>query len=91
MRVLTKGLLKLGLLRGTLAKALKAKSLQPLLHAGPAIGWVWTCTMSAIQGRWALAPAPKSMVLTVEPGLYIPRAKGIAKEMAREYRYSHRG
>jgi Xaa-Pro aminopeptidase len=82
VRVLTKGLLKLGLLRGTLAKALKAQSYSRFyMHrTGHWLGMdVHDVGDYKIDGHWReLEPG---MVLTVEPGLYIPQgAKGVAKK-----------
>ncbi|MCB1789640.1 MAG: aminopeptidase P N-terminal domain-containing protein [Gammaproteobacteria bacterium] len=82
VRVLTKGLLKLGLLRGTLAKALKSKSYSRFyMHrTGHWLGMdVHDVGDYKIDGHWReLEPG---MVLTVEPGLYIPRgSKGVAKK-----------
>ncbi|MDJ0739878.1 MAG: aminopeptidase P N-terminal domain-containing protein [Gammaproteobacteria bacterium] len=82
VRVLTRGLLKLGLLRGTLAKALKAKSYQRFFmhRTGHWLGMdVHDVGDYKIDGHWReLEPG---MVLTVEPGLYIPRGvKGVAKK-----------
>ena len=81
-RVLTKGLLKLGLLRGTLSKALKDKSYTRFyMHrTGHWLGMdVHDVGDYKIDGHWrVLEPG---MVLTVEPGLYIPRgSKGVAKK-----------
>jgi Xaa-Pro aminopeptidase len=81
VRVLTKGLLKLGLLRGTLGKALKEKSYTRFyMHrTGHWLGMdVHDVGDYKIDGHWrVLEPG---MVLTVEPGLYIPRgSKGVAK------------
>lgn len=82
VRVMTKGLLKLGLLRGTLAKALKAKSYSRFyMHrTGHWLGMdVHDVGDYKVDGHWRLLE--KGMVLTVEPGLYIPRGtKGIAKK-----------
>ncbi|MCG6965896.1 MAG: aminopeptidase P N-terminal domain-containing protein [Chromatiaceae bacterium] len=82
VRVLTKGLLKLGLLRGTLAKALKAEAYKRFyMHrTGHWLGMdVHDVGDYKVDGHWReLEPG---MVLTVEPGLYIPRgAKGVAKK-----------
>ena len=82
VRVLTRGLLKLGLLRGTLAKALKAQSYTRFyMHrTGHWLGMdVHDVGDYKIDGHWReLEPG---MVLTVEPGLYIPRgSKGVAKK-----------
>lgn len=82
VRVLTKGLLKLGLLRGTLVKALKAQSYTRFyMHrTGHWLGMdVHDVGDYKVDGHWReLEPG---MVLTVEPGLYIPLgAKGVAKK-----------
>ena len=82
VRVMTKGLLKLGLLRGTLAKALKAQSYTRFyMHrTGHWLGLdVHDVGDYKVDGHWReLEPG---MVLTVEPGLYIPHgAKGVAKK-----------
>ena len=82
VRVLTKGLLKLGLLRGTLAKALKAQSYTRFyMHrTGHWLGMdVHDVGDYKVDGHWReLEPG---MVLTVEPGLYIPKgAKRVAKK-----------
>lgn len=82
VRVLTKGLLRLGLLRGTLAKALKAQSYTRFFmhRTGHWLGMdVHDVGDYKIDGHWReLEPG---MVLTVEPGLYIPRgSKAIAKK-----------
>lgn len=82
VRVLTKGLLKLGLLRGTLAKAIKSEAYSRFyMHrTGHWLGMdVHDVGDYKIDGHWReLEPG---MVLTVEPGLYIPRgAKSVAKK-----------
>jgi Xaa-Pro aminopeptidase len=82
VRVLTKGLLRHGLLRGTLAKALKSQSYTRFyMHrTGHWLGMdVHDVGDYKVDGHWRqLEPG---MVLTVEPGLYIPRgAKGVAKK-----------
>ena len=81
-RALTKGLLKLGLLRGTLTKALKTQSYARFFmhRTGHWLGMdVHDVGDYKVDGHWReLEPG---MVLTVEPGLYIPRgAKGVAKK-----------
>jgi Xaa-Pro aminopeptidase len=82
VKVLTKGLLKLGLLRGTLSKALKAKAYSRFyMHrTGHWLGMdVHDVGDYKIDGHWrVLEPG---MTLTIEPGLYIPiGAKGVAKK-----------
>ena len=82
VRVLTKGLLKLGLLKGTLAKALKNESYKKFyMHrTGHWLGMdVHDVGDYKVDGHWReLEPG---MVLTIEPGLYIPRGmRGVAKK-----------
>jgi Xaa-Pro aminopeptidase len=82
VRVITRGLLKLGLLKGTLANALKKESYKKFyMHrTGHWLGMdVHDVGDYKVDGHWRqLEPG---MVLTVEPGLYIPQgAKGIAKK-----------
>lgn len=82
VRVLAKGLLKLGLLRGSLVAALKAESYKKFyMHrTGHWLGMdVHDVGDYKIDGHWReLEPG---MVLTVEPGLYIPPGmRGVAKK-----------
>jgi Xaa-Pro aminopeptidase len=82
VRVLTKGLIKLGILRGTLGRALKAETYKRFyMHrTGHWLGMdVHDVGDYKVDGHWReLEPG---MVVTVEPGLYIPRgAKGVAKK-----------
>ncbi len=82
VRVLTRGLLKLGLLKGTLAKALKNESFSKFyMHrTGHWLGMdVHDVGDYKIDGHWReLEPG---MVLTVEPGLYIPKGlRGVARK-----------
>ncbi len=82
VRTLTKGLLKLGLLRGTLAKAIKSKAYTRFFmhRTGHWLGMdVHDVGDYKVDGHWReLEPG---MVLTIEPGLYIPKdTKGIAKK-----------
>ncbi|HHI77592.1 MAG TPA: M24 family metallopeptidase, partial [Gammaproteobacteria bacterium] len=82
VRVLTRGLLKLGLLKGTLANALKKESYRKFyMHrTGHWLGMdVHDVGDYKVDGHWReLEPG---MVLTVEPGLYIPKGmKGVAKK-----------
>jgi len=82
VRVLTKGLLKLGLLRGTLAKALKAESYTRFFmhRTGHWLGMdVHDVGDYKVDGHWR--ELERGMVLTIEPGLYIPRgSRGVAKK-----------
>ena len=82
VRVLAKGLIKLGLLKGTLAQVLKSQSYKKFyMHStGHWLGMdVHDVGDYKIDGHWrVLEPG---MVLTVEPGLYIPvGSKGVAKK-----------
>lgn len=82
VRVLTKGLLKLGLLKGTLAKALREESYRRFyMHrTGHWLGMdVHDVGDYKVDSHWReLEPG---MVLTVEPGLYIPvGSKGVARK-----------
>ncbi len=82
VRVLTRGLLKLGLLKGTLTNALKKESYRKFyMHrTGHWLGMdVHDVGDYKVDAHWReLEPG---MVLTVEPGLYIPRGmKGVAKK-----------
>ena len=82
VRVLAKGLIKLGLLKGALAQVLKNQSYKKFyMHStGHWLGMdVHDVGDYKIDGHWrVLEPG---MVLTVEPGLYIPvGSKGVAKK-----------
>lgn len=82
VRTLTKGLLKLGILKGTLAKALKNQTYKKyFMHrTGHWLGMdVHDVGDYKIDSHWReLEPG---MVLTIEPGLYIPQgSKGVAKK-----------
>jgi len=82
VRVLAKGLIKLGLLKGTLAQVLKSQSYKKFyMHStGHWLGMdVHDVGDYKIDGHWrVLEPG---MVVTVEPGLYIPvGSKGVAKK-----------
>jgi len=82
VRVLTRGLLKLGLLKGTLANALKKESYKKFyMHrTGHWLGMdVHDVGDYKVDGHWReLEPG---MVLTIEPGLYIPLGtRGVAKK-----------
>jgi len=82
VRVITKGLLKLGLLKGTLAKALKNESYRKFFmhRTGHWLGMdVHDVGDYKIDGHWReLEPG---MVLTIEPGIYVARGmRGVAKK-----------
>ena len=81
VKVLTKGLIKLGLLKGTPAKAIKSEAYKKFyMHrTGHWLGMdVHDVGDYKIDDEWrVLEPG---MVLTVEPGLYIAPMKGVAKK-----------
>ena len=81
VRVLTKGLIELGLLKGTLTKLIKADAYRKFyMHrTGHWLGLdVHDVGDYKIDGHWRLLEP--GMVMTVEPGLYIaPDAKGVQK------------
>ncbi len=82
VRVLTRGLLKLGLLKGDLNKLIKHEKYKRFFMHGTG-HWLGMDVHDVgdykIDGHWRqLEPG---MVLTIEPGLYIPSgAKGVAKK-----------
>ena len=82
VRVLTKGLIELGILKGELNKLIKDGAYRPyyMHRTGHWLGMdVHDVGEYKINGKWRdLQPG---MVLTVEPGLYIPAgSKGVAKK-----------
>jgi len=82
VRVITRGLLKLGLLKGTLGKALKKESYKKFFmhRTGHWLGMdVHDVGDYKIDGHWReLEPG---MVLTIEPGIYVARGlRGVAKK-----------
>lgn len=81
VKVLVKGLIKLGLLKGTPARVIKNESYKKFyMHrTGHWLGMdVHDVGDYKIDGEWrVLEPG---MVLTVEPGLYIAPMKGVAKK-----------
>ncbi len=81
VKVLTKGLIKLGLLKSTPAKAIKDESYKKFyMHrTGHWLGMdVHDVGDYKVEEQWrVLEPG---MVLTVEPGLYIAPMKGVAKK-----------
>ncbi|HHJ81256.1 MAG TPA: Xaa-Pro aminopeptidase [Candidatus Tenderia electrophaga] len=82
VKVLTKGLIKLGLLKGTPAKLIKEEAYRRFyMHrTGHWLGMdVHDVGDYKLDGDWRLLEA--GMVLTIEPGLYIaPGSKGVAKK-----------
>jgi len=82
VKVITKGLLKLGLLKGTLAKAIKNESYKKFFmhRTGHWLGMdVHDVGDYKVDGHWReLEPG---MVLTIEPGIYVSRGmRGVAKK-----------
>ena len=82
VKVLVKGLMKLGLLKGTLSQLLKNESYKKFYphRTGHWLGLdVHDVGDYKVDGHWReLEPG---MVLTVEPGLYIPKGmRGVAKK-----------
>ncbi|OQX37340.1 MAG: Xaa-Pro aminopeptidase, partial [Candidatus Sedimenticola endophacoides] len=82
VRVITRGLIELGLLKGSLASALKRESYKRFyMHrTGHWLGMdVHDVGDYKIDGAWReLEPG---MVLTIEPGIYIPAgSKGVARK-----------
>lgn len=82
VKVLTKGLVELGILKGRVSTLIKKEAYKPFyMHrAGHWLGMdVHDVGDYKIDGKWRqLEPG---MVLTVEPGLYIPAgSKGVAKK-----------
>jgi len=82
VKVLTKGLIKLGLLKGTPAKLIKEEAYRRFyMHrTGHWLGMdVHDVGDYKLDGDWRLLEP--GMVLTIEPGLYIaPGSKGVAKK-----------
>jgi len=82
VRVLTRGLIKLGLLKGTPRQLIKDGAYQAFFmhRTGHWLGMDVHDVGDYMEGnRWRRLEA--GMVLTVEPGLYIPaRQKGVAKK-----------
>ncbi|GAB4346376.1 MAG: Xaa-Pro aminopeptidase [Gammaproteobacteria bacterium] len=82
IRVLTRGLIKLGLIKGTLARAIKEEAYKPFyMHrTGHWLGLdVHDVGDYKVHGEWReLEPG---MVMTVEPGLYIAAGtRGVARK-----------
>lgn len=82
VKVITKGLIKLGILKETLAKAIKNESYrQYFMHrTGHWLGMdVHDVGDYRVSDQWRQLES--GMVMTVEPGIYIPPdAKGVAKK-----------
>ena len=82
VKVITKGLVELGILKGRVSSLIKKEAYRPFyMHrAGHWLGMdVHDVGDYKIDGKWRLLEP--GMVLTVEPGLYIPAgSKGVAKK-----------
>lgn len=82
VKVLTKGLVELGILKGSVASLIKNGKYKPFyMHrSGHWLGMdVHDVGDYKIDGEWRILEP--GMVLTVEPGLYIPEgSKGVAKK-----------
>ena len=48
VRVITAGLVELGLLQGEVDQLIASEAYKPSICIAPATGWAWTCTTSAI-------------------------------------------
>ena len=82
VKVITKGLVELGILKGRVSTLIKKEAYKPFyMHrAGHWLGMdVHDVGDYKIDGKWRLLEP--GMVLTVEPGIYIPAdTKGVAKK-----------
>ncbi len=81
VRVITKGLIRLGILKGTAAKLMRQEAYKTyyMHRTGHWLGMdVHDVGDYKVDGEWRLLEP--GMVMTVEPGLYIPlRSKGVAR------------
>ncbi|MET0050122.1 MAG: Xaa-Pro aminopeptidase [Candidatus Thiodiazotropha sp.] len=82
VKVITRGLIKLGILKGTPAKLIREDKYKPFFphRTGHWIGMdVHDVGDYKVDGAWRLLEP--GMVMTIEPGLYIPAGmKGVAKK-----------
>jgi Xaa-Pro aminopeptidase len=82
VRIITKGLIKLGILKGSLAKLIREEKYKAFFphRTGHWIGMdVHDVGDYKVDGAWRLFEP--GMVLTIEPGIYIPAgSKGVAKK-----------
>ena len=82
VRTITRGLIKLGIIKGTLAKAIKDEKYKPFFphRTGHWIGMdVHDVGDYKVDGAWRLLEP--GMALTIEPGIYIPTgSKKVAKK-----------
>jgi Xaa-Pro aminopeptidase len=80
VKVLTQGLIDLGILKGKLAKLIKSEAYKPwyLHRTGHWLGMdVHDVGEYRIDGEWRLLEP--GMVLTVEPGLYLPASRQVPR------------
>jgi Xaa-Pro aminopeptidase len=81
VRIITQGLVKLGLLKGPLGRLIKERAYQPFFphRTGHWLGIdVHDVGDYRVGGEWRELEA--GMALTVEPGIYIRPARGVPKE-----------
>jgi Xaa-Pro aminopeptidase len=82
VKEITRGLIKLGIIKGTLAKSIRTEKYKPFFphRTGHWLGMdVHDVGDYKVDGAWRLFEA--GMVLTIEPGIYIPAGtKGVAKK-----------
>ncbi|MEJ2619883.1 MAG: aminopeptidase P N-terminal domain-containing protein [Candidatus Thiodiazotropha sp.] len=82
VRTMTRGLIKLGIIKGTLAKSIREEKYKPFFphRTGHWLGMdVHDVGDYKVDGAWRMFEP--GMALTVEPGLYIPiGSKGVAKK-----------
>ena len=82
VRTITRGLIKLGIIKGTLAKSIREEKYKPFFphRTGHWIGMdVHDVGDYKVDGAWRMLEP--GMVMTIEPGLYIPSgSKGVAKK-----------
>jgi Xaa-Pro aminopeptidase len=82
VRTITRGLIKLGILKGTLAKMIKEEKYKAFFphRTGHWLGMdVHDVGDYKVDGEWRLLEP--GMALTIEPGIYVPAGtKGVAKK-----------
>jgi Xaa-Pro aminopeptidase len=82
VRTITRGLIKLGILKGSLAKSIREEKYKAFFphRTGHWIGMdVHDVGDYKVDGAWRLLEP--GMVLTIEPGIYVPNgSKGVAKK-----------
>jgi Xaa-Pro aminopeptidase len=82
VRTITRGLIKLGIIKGTLAKSIRDEKYKPFFphRTGHWLGMdVHDVGDYKVDGAWRILEP--GMVMTIEPGLYIPAGtKGVARK-----------